>query len=510
MTQKTPAAETAIDLCRNWAKDLEKKTAVKSFLFGSAIYQDGTQFDSERSDLDILCLIPSEVTTSLARFELMKELLSAKRQLELSMIPALGRTVCSEPGVSIVPLTEIELKGDIHKSGVGDFFRVNSFMNLITGDESFGMQNAGTISVRPAAAQAMAYSQKVRNDYLSVAANGTGGIRAYDGHDPLPKSLLRAAAQISNYSTHGQHFDVRLGLEEIHRVLLERRSEAPEISKLFDTKVSVRRGGRGVVLPLDAEDQLLLSEILFDCAVAVPYGVPVTWDMRVHGTTHSSPEVERIFGKIKIVCPDARLLGSWPGSVILRIVSSKEGFELLRFLSDRGVLGEALGIGRTEIDHAHEQNAPIKPVNYYDTRLAGVLQAIDDWIPKSTVDFEAEIELRNVIGAAIRDYGLHGDGYSIQTNPRIDITPMRSAPFDFLVHWFEGANVPELQVPIELKKFRSRSTVPKLLETYIDVGITTVLVIYDIPASELDDIQGQAGRTADINANLIFIFKTAD
>lgn len=507
MTQKTPSANAAISLCQGWAEKLEKDTKVESFLFGSAIYQEGIQFDPERSDLDIVCIIPEGVTTALARFELMAKLLSAKQELELSMIPRLGRTVCHEPGASIIPLTRIELRGDIHKSGVGDFFRVNAFMNLLTGDENFGMHGAGTVSLRPAAAQAMAYSQRIRNEYLSVAANGTGGLKPFDGHDPLPKSLLRAAAQISKYTRQGEHFDVRLGLEEIHRTLLERRSEDTAISKLFDTKVSVRRGGRGVHLPLDPDDQLLLSEILFDTASAIPHGTPVTWDMQVLDGDCSSSEIDRIFGKVTIVCPGARLLGSWPASRSLRIASSEEAFELIKFLSDRGVLGEALGIGRTELTRTDGQVPSSRPIEYHDDRLAGVLRAIEDWTPRSKFDFDAEVELRRVIGTAIKKHKLHGDGYSIQTNPRIEITPLKSANFDFIVTWFEGANVPRLEVPIELKRFRGKSTVPQLLETYFDVGKTTVLVVYDIPPSEINDIRDQAGRAADINANLILIIK---
>jgi len=510
MTQRTPAADAAISLCKKWAMELEEDTKLKSFLFGSSIYQDGTQFDSERSDIDIVCLIPEDATTALSRLELMTKLLSFKRDLELRMIPKLGRTVCNEPGVSIIPLTAIELKGDIHKSGVGDFFRVNSFMNLLTGDESFGMQDAGTIVLKPAAAQAMAYSQKIRNEYLSVAANGSGGLKHFDGHDPLPKSLLRAAAQISKHSTHGQYFDVRLGLEEIHRTLLDRRAEGPTIAKLFDTKVSVRRGGRGVQLPLDSEDQLLLSEILFDSAAAIPYGTPVTWEINVREVDYSDSEVDRIFEKIRIVCPDARLLGSWPGSVLLRVVSSEEGFKLLRFLSDSGVLSEALGIGPTKVTPITRQAHRAHPIEHHDERLVGILRAIEDWTPRSKFDSEAEIELRDVLGTTIEANNLFGDGYSVQTNPNIEITPMRAARFDILVYWFEGPNLPALQVPIELRRFRSKSTIPKLLEAYFDVGRTTVLIIYDIPPAQLDYIQDQANRAADINANLIFFFKTSN
>lgn len=509
MTQRTPSADAAITLCRDWAKRLEKETSINSFLFGSSIYQDGTQFDPERSDIDIVCLIPNSITSALARFELMKKLHSAKREIELSMIPILGRTVCCEPGVSIIPLTDIELKGDVHKSGVGDFFRVNSFMNLLTDVETFGIPSAGTVSIKPTAAQAMAYTQKIRNEYLSVAANGAGGIKPFDGHDPLPKSLLRAAAQISKYSKLGQYFDVRLGLEEMHRTVLERRSEDPAISKLFDTKISVRRGGRGVLSPLDAEDQLLLAEILFDNAMEIPYGTPVTWDMRVLDTVHNDSEVDRIFGKVRIVCPDARLIGNWPGSLILRIVSSKEGYDFLKFLSDRDVLGEALGIGKTEITELNDQTPSSPSINYQDKRLSGILLAIDDWIPKSIFDADAEVELREVIGAAIRNENLHGDGYSILTNPRIEITPMRSAKFDFLVHWHAGANVSGLEVPVELKKYRNNSTVPQLLEAYFDMGKTTIIVVYGIPARELDRVRAQASRAPEINANLIFAFKAS-
>ncbi|WP_449302237.1 hypothetical protein [Pseudoxanthomonas mexicana] len=71
MSQRAPSAELAVDLCRNWAEKLESKVRVSTFLFGSAIYQDGLQFDPVRSYLDIVCLISDDVKSAVDRLSLM-------------------------------------------------------------------------------------------------------------------------------------------------------------------------------------------------------------------------------------------------------------------------------------------------------------------------------------------------------------------------------------------------------------------------------------------------------
>src|SRR5205085_231691 len=145
------------------------------FLFGSAIYKSGEQFDREYSDLDIACLL-SGPSTALKRFYAFKTLHVHKANLELDMIRTLSRVTCTEPGVSIVTITDFELHANIHKSGARSFFTKNFFYDLLAREETLGIPLAGTRTMKDEYRQALEYVQKIRNGYLAIAANGTGGL----------------------------------------------------------------------------------------------------------------------------------------------------------------------------------------------------------------------------------------------------------------------------------------------------------------------------------------------
>src|SRR5262245_36511699 len=116
-------------MCEEWAVKVRSELPCRLFLFGSAIYKGGEQFDREQSDLDIVCLLPNP-NTALSRFDAIKILKTFKAKLELESIPTLARLTCSEPAVSIVTITEMELHSNIHKSGARSFFNKNSFYDL--------------------------------------------------------------------------------------------------------------------------------------------------------------------------------------------------------------------------------------------------------------------------------------------------------------------------------------------------------------------------------------------
>jgi hypothetical protein len=241
MNEWTAEANDAIRLCEAWASKVIAELPCRLFLFGSAIYKGGEQFDREYSDLDIACLLP-EPSTALSRFEALKTLHRYKADLELDMIRVLSRVTCTEPGVSIVTITEFELCANIHKSGARSFFTKNFFYDLITKEETLGLPLAGTRTMKDEYRQALEFVQKVRNEYLAIAANGTGGLGEFRGVDPMPKGLLRAAAQLNREVVDGEWYDTRLGLELMFSILQNKRSNDPAFRKLFD-RVSVRRGG---------------------------------------------------------------------------------------------------------------------------------------------------------------------------------------------------------------------------------------------------------------------------
>jgi len=234
---------------------------------GSAIYKDGEQFDSQSSDIDIVAIFPEPPTGAIARVTFLQRLKEHKATLELEMIPALSRLSCTEAGSSIVPITQFELKTNIHKSAVRHFFTKNIFYDLTNKKQIIGIPNAGTLTLRDENRYAIEYVQRVRNAFLAISANGSGGMDAYKGPDPLPKELMRATAQAWTEVPQGEWYDTRHGLDSIFENLKSRQAEHSDIGDLYE-RVSVRRGGRGQKLDLSPADQLLLTELLFDQASA--------------------------------------------------------------------------------------------------------------------------------------------------------------------------------------------------------------------------------------------------
>jgi len=260
----TEGAKSAVALCEKWAAKVVAELPCELFLFGSAIYKQGEQFNNESSDLDIVVIFP-EPTSAIARVSFLQRLGEHKAGLELDMIPALARTSCTVAGSSIVAITQFELKANIHKSGVRQFFTKSFFYDLIYKKQIDGLANAGTKALRDEDRYSIEYVQRVRNNFLARSANGSGGVSAYDGPDPLPKELMRMAAQRLDGLPYGESFDTRHGLDAISESLSARKAEGSEIKDLHKC-VSVRRGARGKHPHLSPANQLLVNELLFDQA----------------------------------------------------------------------------------------------------------------------------------------------------------------------------------------------------------------------------------------------------
>lgn len=256
-------ARAAVELCEKWAAKVAEELPCELFIFGSAIYKDGEQFDRESSDLDIVLLFP-EPTSAVARVAFLEQMKAYKATLELEMIPALSRISCTETGCSIVAVTAFELSANIHKSAARQFFTKNVFYDLIKKNQIVGIPTAGSRTLPDENRYAIEYVQKVRNNFLAISANLTGGLQCYEGADPLPKDLMRAATHVVEVPD-GEWYDTRHGLEALFADLKARQSENSQMQDLYD-RVSIRRGGRGQRCNLSTSDQLLLTELLFDKA----------------------------------------------------------------------------------------------------------------------------------------------------------------------------------------------------------------------------------------------------
>ena len=347
MADWTPEAAAAIELCKGWTGLIRKDISCDVYLFGSAIYEGGDQFDAQLSDLDIVVHFLDDIDAT-QRTRRIQKLHDFKAMLELQMVPRLHRSNCEEPGVSVLPITTFELHANIHKSKARRFFDRNIFLNLETDHESIGLPNAGVLSVTEEARQALEFAQEVRNRFLAVSANGTGGLELFDGADPLPKPLARVAAQLVPSNVAGSWYDTRFGLEYLFEELSRRQGETDEIASLYRT-ISVRRGGRGRRVPLSEFNQLLLAEILYDRAAAEPTVPAATWEVRFTGTSPTRVEQERLLSQLRSLVPDAEVLGVFIGSIIVRLRSSVQSFQTVHRLSDLGVLPEFFDVEEVDV-----------------------------------------------------------------------------------------------------------------------------------------------------------------
>ena len=457
MSEWTADAQKAIELSAKWAADVTKQIPCKVYLFGSAIYQDGTQFDSIRSDLDIL-LVLDEIGSASKRLEVAKKLKLLKLSLELQMIPALTRTVCDEPGASIVVATPFELSANIHKSGARRFFDRNAYLELNAPDVvRIGLSGAGKIAVSDELRQAIEFVQKIRNKFLSVAANGAGGIRDHVSSDPLPKELMRAAAQVVEDAEVGQWYDTRLGLELLHQLLVDGRNHK-SVADLFDSKVSVRRGGRGQAnVKLGGEDQLLLAELLFDHCY-------LHFEAKASSERHTPDSTQMLKS-------DSRPLAAAEGTSINTNVSERFSGEANEVAAD-------------------------------SSRIHKLIDHLSHWTPNISDDHENlwVSNLVSYLGNTIELFALGNEGYGIPVFVSVPSISLNKR-FDIVV-FLHGRNGSSEVLAIEVTRFRSFSHLADTLLGLPETQVPIVLVVYAIPEASAQRVKNQIEEFKRKNMNV--------
>jgi len=260
-----------IDQLTGWSrKELAAIGPSGVYVFGSLIYRKGEQF-GERSDIDLVVVVPTQVDGALKRVQWLESLLGQKRQLETDLAAILGRKPSNGPICSVVAVTTTEIALNVHKDGAVGFFTENQFYDLRAGSERKGLPSAGSQEIAERlVGECIRFAQKKRNQFLNVSADGSGGLEPYSGEDPLPKDIMRHAAMARQLQDQvpdtGAEYDVQYGLDFMTHFLYEahrRNSAYEEIQK----KLSIRRGARGTTALLTAVDQMLLAEIIFGIAV---------------------------------------------------------------------------------------------------------------------------------------------------------------------------------------------------------------------------------------------------
>lgn len=490
MDDWTKEAARAITICRAWATRLQAELPCSAYLFGSAIYQGGEQFDAETSDLDLVIVLPDALSPT-KRANLLKQLKTHKLALELLIIRPLHRSDCVEPGVSIVVITPLELAANVHKSGARRFFDKNFFLDLSNGQQSLGLPGAGVSSIGDDARQAVEYVQMTRNKFLAVGANGTGGIKRYDAAEPLPKVLTRSAAQLQADAPPGGWYDTRYGLEFFIEELRRIRYDSDELRKL-QKKVSVRCGARGKRKALSAFNQLLLSEVLFDHAAAAPLEPKGAWEIRFSGVKPEPHERRRLVKRLHKLVPDAEILGVYEGSIIVRLLSSQSSYSLVQELP-AATLRRWFAVEEVDVSEfgPNEMFEGFATNSVFD-RLA---TRIGDWRPPSGESrARDEASLAQWLRSWITGSGLRVTG--IESEPRIEENGRTLRP-DLALR-FDEQGEPRTLV-IELVRFRSRTQLYQQVERLRGLSIRAFIVL-----------TGTSKELAALNADLARISATEE
>ena len=497
MDELYPDAAKAVELCRKWTNNVITQSQLlqkcKFYLFGSTIYESGEQFNALLSDLDIVCLLDADIS-AIGRLTLLKELKERKHELELQMIPYLQRESCIEPGVSIVVVTPFEVSSNIHKSGARSFFDANVFLDLQTEKMQISLPFAGERDVHDAQRQALEFCQKTRNEFLSLAANGKGGIKEFNGQTPLPKAMMRSAAQIAPMAQDGQWYDTRLGLEYLRGVLRRRSDEGTEFQAL-DKKVSVRCGGNGTRKPLTAEDQLLLAELMFDEAHKNGSVASVNWFMRVVGLDYSESAAKQLFELVRTIAPQVKYRGAEPGSIIIKFLSPVATYELFHKLFTLNVLGEVLGQQVAEVSLVPKDGG----YPAADRHLTQLVESLQRWTPPPSADgLTAEESLYSHLSQQFNEIRGLADG-NIERDVELAV---QEVPYslDFLLVWPKSGGG-DTRIGVDVKVLRRRSAFYHKVSQAMQVSGPLVLVLI---ASQqiLDSLSEDVSRLQNLKPNI--------
>jgi predicted nucleotidyltransferase len=268
---KSPFLEVAIDAVSEWAIEVEKTGLISdAFLFGSTVNDEGSRFDSSKSDLDIIVVVPWAQLPIEVRIGQMKTLSDYKVQLEYKLQLALQRNLAGEQIVSLVPMTDWELMQSIHKDGNAEILTSTRAINLISNAAVSVIANtisAGRVS--EAQKRTISFVQKQRAQFIGRPANGKHLFAIKPHEDPIPKELMRhfAIATSDEQMSAEEVTDLARGLQEIE-LALEDRADSLPLVRSYRNWLQVRRGARGTVTPIiDADYYLITCELMYDIIV---------------------------------------------------------------------------------------------------------------------------------------------------------------------------------------------------------------------------------------------------
>lgn len=347
MNQREPIedAKIAVHLCEQWAAKVEEKYGIRLFLFGSAIYREGEQFDHERSDLDLLAVIPESAQKPEGRAKLLKAFCDSTFELEQAILRPLARLRCDEPAISVVAATQLEIDANVHKGGTRFFFSRNNYWDLKEKAAILSIPGAGTKIIADEKRHVLEYVQRVRNQYLACAANGARALKEYLGPDPLPKELMRHAATLVPSVEPGAAYDTMVGLEDLSARLRMMSMEGSNCE--LHRTLAARRRARGWVKPLSIDDQLLLAEILYEAAVAAIPNDSIRWRLWIGEVTASSKQTLKVLSALQAAGSDTQIITFTDQFIVCS--SSHSTYQNIRGMIGRGELQRLLSVDQGTI-----------------------------------------------------------------------------------------------------------------------------------------------------------------
>lgn len=263
-----------VNQIKDWGKKVVNDIEVgEMYLFGSITYREGLNFTPETSDIDLIIKIPNDIKSPIERRNWIRRLKKHKEELELSLMLALRKKETDKQIISIIPVTDIEVELNIHKSGARDFFTRNKFTNVENGKEIIGIPiNNNHFLSNELLIQTIENIQGKRNIYLKNSVTKDFNALLWKGDDILPKELLRDAAKIDsitrNFLVPGDEFNINFGSNYLVGKLRDAIDINDEYASIYDW-VTVKSGGRGTKKneELNGESHLLLYELLYNDAI---------------------------------------------------------------------------------------------------------------------------------------------------------------------------------------------------------------------------------------------------
>jgi len=262
-----------VEIILNWKENHLNDLSIENiYLFGSSIYQNGNKFDPKRSDIDLLLIIPENVKEPLDRVELLRKIKVKKEILENEFLLTLKKEESNKQIVSILPITELELKYNFHKGESRNFFETNAFLDITTNIKvSFNNIYSFSKCEKELLIQVFELIQKKRNLFLKNSPTKDYKELSWKGVDLIPKELARAYAKIASLEDEnidsGDEFNTSFGLDYLKSFLKENRTKEKflEMYNWIDGRSGANSNFSNLTI-LNSLDHLFFYECLFEKA----------------------------------------------------------------------------------------------------------------------------------------------------------------------------------------------------------------------------------------------------